>query len=73
MKREHLIKFKIVRSYIKNLLDLKKKIPGKADQKEIDKKARQINIGKQDVQDAHRLSNSSSQGKTKQKGKRLLS
>lgn len=25
MKREHLIKFKIVRSYIKNLLDLKKK------------------------------------------------
>lgn len=72
MKREHLIKFKIVRSYIKNLIDLKK-IPGKADQKGIDKKARQINIGKQDVQHAHRLSNSSSQGKTKQKGKRLSS
>lgn len=45
MKREHLLKFKIIRSYIKNLIDLKK-IPRKADQKEIDKKARQIQENK---------------------------
>lgn len=35
-----------MRSYIKNLIDLEKKIPKKADQKEIDKKARQIQENK---------------------------